>query len=135
MKDKYKYKPRKIVPIQNGGSYILNKTEYLIVEKEYNVSSDLLPKFDLYGKYEYQPCIKKELLNLSVIEKRKKKIKKLKNIIEKLKMKLENILKLLPIEQWNSMENFEIDRLYYYYFTRKKSAEILLESISSSIKN
>ncbi|MGL5277902.1 MAG: hypothetical protein ACRC8M_02310 [Cetobacterium sp.] len=38
-----------------------------------------------------------------------------------------------PIKVWDE-ETFEIDRLWYYFKTRKRRAEMLMESISNSIK-
>lgn len=127
------YKPKKIIPIPTGGTYILSGVEYLIVEKEYNVSSDLLPRYDKIGGERYIPYVRKEN-DLKIIESRKKKIKKLEKILEKIRCKIKRIIEIFPMEIWDTKENFEIDRLYYYLRTREIGAEMLLKSISNSVK-
>ena len=133
MKAKLRYKPRKEIPNPNGGTYILNKVEYLIVEKEYNLSSDKFPRRDRIGAEEYLAYIRKEHLNLKVIKERESKIKRLNKIVIHLEVKIKKLLNIFPFEVWNE-ENFEIDRLWYYLRTRKKRAEMLIKSISNSIK-
>lgn len=132
MKAKLRYEPRKEISNPNGGTYILNKVEYLIVEKEYNLSSDKFPRRDRIGAEEYLAYIRKEHLNLKVIKERESKIKRLNKIVIHLEVKIKKLLNIFPFEVWNE-ENFEIDRLWYYLRTRKKRAEMLMESISNSI--
>lgn len=127
------YEPKKTITIPTGGTYTLSGVEYLIVEKEYNVSSDLLPRHDKRGRERYIPCVRKES-DLKIIESRKNKIKKLEKILEKTRCKIKRIMEIFPIEVWDTKENFEIDRLHYYLRTREIGAEMLLESISDSIK-
>lgn len=133
MNEKLRYEPRKEIPNPNGGTYILNKVEYLIVEKEYNLSSDKFPRRDRIGAEEYLAYIRKEHLNLKVIKERESKIKRLNKIVIHLEVKIKKLLNIFPFEVWNE-ENFEIDRLWYYLRTRKKRAEMLIKSISNSIK-
>ncbi len=132
MKEKY-YQPKKVIINPKGGEYILNDVEYLIVEKECNLSSDKFSRRDPIGIEEYFACIRKEYSDLKVISERKDKIKKLQKIINFLELKIKRLLNEFPFEIW-SKESFEIDRLWYYLRTRKKRAELLLESLSSSIK-
>lgn len=127
------YKPKKIISIPTGGTYTLSKVEYLIVEKEYNISWDLLPKYDKIGKERYIPCVRR-VYDLKIIENRKNKIKRLENILEKIRRKIKRIMEIFPIETWNIEGNFEIDRLHYYLRTREIGAEMLLESLYNSIK-
>lgn len=133
MKVKLRYEPRKEIPNPNGGTYILNKVEYLIVDKEYNLSSDKFPRRDIIGLEKYLPCVRKECSNLKIISERKDKIKRLQKIIIFLELKIKKLLNEFPIEVCDDGA-FEIDRLWYYFRTRKIRAEMLIESISNSIK-
>lgn len=118
MKEKY-YQPKKVIINPKGGEYILNDVEYLIVEKECNLSSDKFSRRDPVGIEEYFACIRKEYSDLKVISERKNKIKKLQKIIIFLELKIKRLLNEFPFEIW-SKESFEIDRLWYYLRTRKK---------------